>query len=291
MKIIEDLKNLDLVYIIGHDNIDADSYFSSYVLSRILRRFGINAYFTILDNYTLSLENKELIEDYVKEKPFILKIEDINNKNFILVDHNDIAQSLKNNNCNVIFAIDHHIDTKTIKNCYTKEYTSTLLYIYDMFKKTYKFNKFEKDLIALSVMADSEYLTSSRFKESDKILYDELNVDLDVNKIRDKYFKTTDFNLDINYNIKSNYKLYNIENHVINRVILKGYSKDKNYLDIYLKEINDMYDNSLVIWIEYDTKKTYVYYKEYLFKVYDYVLTSSVLIINDLLEKEKWNTK
>ena len=285
-KIIEELKKIDEIHIIGHNNIDADSYFSSCVLSKILKSFNINAHFTILDNYIYSDENKELINDYLKVKPLIINSNELDNKNFILVDHNDIDQSIKNNNSNILFAIDHHIDSNKLKYCYTVEYTSTLLYIYKLFKNIYSFDNEDKNLIALSVLADSEYLTSSRFKESDKELYDELDLNLDVNKLRDKYFKTTDFSLDINYNIANNYKLYNIENNTINRVILKGYYNDRVYINKYINEISNRYDNSLLIWIEYDTKKTFVFYNGKLEKEYNYVLTSSVLIIKDLIKNK-----
>jgi len=278
------LKKINKIYIIGHNNIDFDSYFSSYILSKILKNFNINAEFTILDDYNISEDSKEIIDDYNKEEPIILNREAIDNKNFIFVDHNDINQSLKNNNCNILFAIDHHIDSKKVKECYSVEYTSTLLYIYDLFKNIYNFSKVEKELIALSVMTDSEYLTSSRYKESDKKLYEELNVDIDYKKVRDKYFKTTDFNLDIKFNITNNHKPYNIENRNIDRVILKGYSKDRYNIPIYLEKINKIYSNNFVIWDEYDTLKTEVYYNGKLVKEYNYILTSSVLIIKDLIK-------
>ena len=285
MKIdISDLKKLDQIYIIGHNNVDADSYFSSYVLSNILKSFNINSDFVILDNYLISDENKELINDYLKEKPIIIKRSHIKNKNFILVDHNDLDQSLKSNKCNILFSIDHHINTNKIKKCYTDEYSSTLLYIYYLFKDIYEFSKKEKELIALSVMADSEYLTSTRYKESDKKLYEELNVDLDNIKIRNKYFKTTDFNLEISFNIINNHKPYTIENKKIDRVILKGYFKDRHNVPKYLEKINKLFSNNFVIWNEYDTLKTEVYYKGKLVKEYDYILTSSVLILKELIE-------
>ena len=284
MKIdIDKLKKIKDIYIIGHNNIDVDSYFSSYILTKILNSFNIKCYFAILDDYIYSDENKNIINDYLKEKPIILNRKEVNNKNFILVDHNDINQSLKNNNCNILFSIDHHIDTNMVK-CYSEEYTSTLLYIYSLFKDKYNFTDEDKILIALSVMTDSEYLTSTRFKKSDKKLYDELNVKIDPKKIRDKYFKTTDFNLDIMYNIINNYKSYSIENINIDRVILKGYSSDKDNIEKYLKEINNIYDNNILIWNEYDTLKTEVYYNGKFVKEYNYILTSSVLIIKDLIK-------
>ena len=282
---LEQLKKYDEIYVIGHNNIDFDSVFSSLVLSKILKSYNINANFTILDDYTFSDENKEIINDYLKEEPIVLNREEINNKNFILVDHNDINQSLKNEDCNILFAIDHHIDCKKIKECYSLEYTSTLLYIYDIFKNIYNFNEMEKELISLSVITDSEYLTSTRFKESDKKLYDELNIQMDINKLKNKYFKTTDFTNDIDYNVKNNYKYYNIDNKEINRVILKTYNKDRKYINKYLIRINNLYNNSLFIWNEYDTLTTLVYYNNKLVKEYNYILASSVLIIKDLIKE------
>ena len=135
-------------------------------------------------------------------------------------------------------------------------------------------------------MTDSEYLTTTRFKDSDKELYDELNVDINPKEIQNKYFKTTDFNLDIDYNIKNNYKLYNIENKNINRVILKGYYNDRENINKYLSSFAKIYNNTLFIWNEYDTLKTFVYFNSKLVKEYDYILTSSVLIIKALI-KEK----
>ena len=39
--------------------MDFDSYFSSYILSRILRSLNINAIFAILDNYNIGEEDKK----------------------------------------------------------------------------------------------------------------------------------------------------------------------------------------------------------------------------------------
>ena len=283
-KIMSLVKHFDEVYILGHNNLDADSYFSSYILSNILKKLNIKAYFTILDNFKISDENKDIINDYLDEQPMILSKEDIYDKYFILVDHNDIEQSINNDKCKVLFSIDHHIDTKKVKYCFSEEYTSTLLYIYDLFKNTYNFNKKEKELIALSVMTDSEFLVSSRFKESDKILYDELNVNMNCELLRKKYFKTTDFKQNIEYNIKTNHKVYNLLNKNINRCIIKAYKDESIYKKEYIEKLDEIYINSLLIWCEYDTKKTYVYYKKNKIREYNYILTSTVLILKDIFE-------
>ncbi len=284
---IERLKEYDSLYIIGHENVDADSYFSSYLLSKVLKSFGINAIFTVLDDYVILDEDVKLVDDYLKEKPFVLEREKIEGKNFILVDHNDIDQSLKNDKCKIVLAIDHHIDSGKVKHYYSVEYTSTALYIYELFKDIYKFDKEEKELIAISVMTDSCYLTTSRFKESDEKIYKELNVKLDVKEMRYKYFKTTDFSLDVDYNIKNNFKFYNINNRSFNRVMIKAYEKDRDKIEIYLKRVNELYNHSLLIWDEFDTLITRVYYKGKLIKEYKEIVTSTILILKELLKEGK----
>ena len=133
-------------------------------------------------------------------------------------------------------------------------------------------------------MTDSEYLTSSRYKKTDKLLYDELNVSLNVNDLRNKYFKTTNFNNDIKSNIQSNYKVYNIDNKTINRVIIKGYKKDNIHINNYLYEFNMLYKNTLLIWCEYNTKKTYVYFNLDKVREYNCILTSTILILKELIK-------
>ena len=186
-KIINELKKYKELYIIGHNNIDCDSYFSSYILYKVLKKQGINVIFSILDTYNILEEDKKAINDFKIEDPVIIDSKDINNKKFILVDHNDPDQSIKTVD-NIVLSIDHHIESNKVKNCYSLEYTSTCLYIYDIFRDVYKFNQKERDIIALTVMSDSCFLTTSRFKVSDQELYKELNTSLDVNKIRKKYY-------------------------------------------------------------------------------------------------------
>ena len=80
------------IYVIGHNNPDADSIISSYILSNILKSMHINSHFCILDkNYDYTFHDKKLLEDNFKYKPEI--VNDLN-KYFILVDHNDL-QGLK----------------------------------------------------------------------------------------------------------------------------------------------------------------------------------------------------
>ncbi len=154
LKIIKELKEYNELYVIGHNNIDSDSFFSSYLLSKILQSFGINAKQCILEDYQILEDDRGEIETFKKEDPIVLPKEEIKDKTFILVDHNDPDQSLKMN-ANIVLSIDHHIVTNKVKNCYSIEYTSTGLYLYDLFKEIYSFSQEEKDIIALTVITDS----------------------------------------------------------------------------------------------------------------------------------------
>lgn len=168
------------IYVIGHKYPDVDSIFASYLLAKILTSKKIPSVFAVLEQeYDFCEEDKSMIQDYLP-KPSVV-VTNSSNATFLLVDHNDPNQSV--GDANIIGCIDHHINTKKIKNIVERECDSTLLLIYDLFKEDYQFDKKEKELIALSVIADTEYLKSSRFQECDQIIYDLLQVSLDVEEL------------------------------------------------------------------------------------------------------------
>ena len=291
LKIINDLKKYDELYILGHNNIDSDSYFSSYLLYKILKSFNLNVHFCMLDDYSILEEDKKEIEDFKQEEPIILKRNEIKDKTFILVDHNDPSQSLKEDKSNIALSIDHHIISRKVDNCFSSEFTSTGLFIYSLFKEVFTFSQDLKDIVALTVMADSCFLTTSRFKESDKLLFNELHTALDVNDIRKKYFRITDFNMNIDFNINNNHKVYHVDDIEINRVIIKGYDNEKKYMDEYVKRSNEIFDNNLFIWNDFENLITYVYFEGKLLKTYNHIVTSSMLITKDLINEIKSTCK
>ena len=165
--IISKCKNKE-IYVLGHKNPDADSIISSYILSNVLKGLGANAQFAVLsEDYNYCESDIKLITDYVKNKPVI--VDDVSNKLFVLVDHNNLEGLSKEN---VLGAIDHHIITGEVYDTLEIEYASTCLLIYDLFKDKYEFNDNEKELIALSVLDDTDYLCSSRFTLEDKKVFD-----------------------------------------------------------------------------------------------------------------------
>ena len=120
-RIIDLARKEDDVYILGHNNPDCDSMFSSYLLEEILKGLGINAHACILsENYNLADCDSDIIVDYLPEVPEI--INSVDDKKFILVDHNTLDGIPKEN---VIGAFDHHRISNQVDNLIEMEYAST----------------------------------------------------------------------------------------------------------------------------------------------------------------------
>ena len=276
--IISKCKNKE-IYVLGHKNPDADSIISSYILSNVLKWLGAIAQFAVLsEDYNYCKSDIKLITDYVKVKPVI--VDDVNNKLFVLVDHNNL-EGLSSDN--VLGAIDHHIITGEVYDTLEIEYASTCLLIYDLFKDKYEFSDDEKELIALSVLADTDYLCSSRFTEEDKKLFNELNFKLDVSELQKKYFLVNDMNLSIEDNLKVNYKEYD-KSTKIKRSLIYTYTDDyKNNISKYVEYLKDK-NEWLLIWCDFESKNTYVYFKGEIYEV-GKLITSTNLIFKYLEEQ------
>lgn len=261
------------VYVVGHKNPDVDSIVSSLVLCEVLKSFGIDARFGIREG---SIIDKALVDEYVMDN-----YEVINNtidKKFILVDTNSLDGI---SSSQVIGAIDHHMITGEVEDLIEIEYASCALLIYDLFKDRFEFNKYLKDLIALSVICDTMYLTSSRFGEYDKKIFEELGSNYDVDYLKHKYLTTTDFDLDISYNLKSDYKEYHYNDRFIRRSMINSYTDEFNeYYNLYTSHM-DINGIDLLIWCDFDKKVTYYNYlgENY---VFPFFTTSSMLIIKYL---------
>ncbi len=128
---------------------------------------------------------------------------------------------------------------------------------------------------------------TSRYKESDKVLMNELKPTINAEDLRKKYFKTTDFSQEIDYLIHNNHKVYHVDDFEINRVIMKGNREDREKVQRIIQRSNELYPNNLFIWNEYDSKHTMVYYRGLLLKEYDLIITSSMLITKDLIKEIK----
>lgn len=279
-KILSKAKEQDMVYVIGHKRPDIDSIFSSYLLSNVLNHLGINSRPCILNNgYEVVENDKAMLKDY---KTFDLEVLDSTNYSFILVDHNHLDGLDKEN---VIGAIDHHMHTNEVDNVLEMEYASTGLLIYDLFKDVYPFSKEEKELIGLTVLTDTEYLTSSRFSEEDELLYDELGLELDVSSLQKKYFKISDFS-DFDQLLYSDYKEYDFEGEHINRSIIKSYTDEFNsYFETVKEHIKNKKGIWLVIWNNYESRETFAIFKGEVYRL-DFFTTSTNLVLKYLKESK-----
>ena len=238
------------VYVIGHNNPDCDSFFSAILLSRILKNYGVDAVSCVRDKNFI---DKDIVNDINKDDYQV--INDFDDKKFILVDHNNLLGIPKEN---VIFSIDHHRITGNVLNLIEIEYASCGLLIYDLFKEKYQFNVLEKMYIIMTVLTDTDYLTSSRFSCYDKELFNEVNYcNIDISGLKKKYFKTTDFNNNIIDNLINNSKEYNFNDKVIRRSLITGYGDDYDmYYDKYVSSMRDAHID-LLIFCDYENMKTY----------------------------------
>lgn len=278
-KIITNSK--DEVYILGHNHPDADSLFSSYLLSNILNSMSIKTHFCILScDYEYSQNDIKLINDHFTIKPEV--IDNLENKKFILVDHNTLDGLDKNN---VVGAIDHHIISYQVDNTLEIEYASTALLIYDLFKDVYLFTPKEKLLIGLTVLADTEYLCSSRYSLEDQKLFESLKLNINIKDYQKRYFVTTDFTKNITDNINSNMKQYDYEEKLINRVLISSYTIEfNNYFEKYIAEIKKIAGYWLLIWADYDKKNTTIYYNNNIYEL-NYLTTSTYVVFKELKNK------
>ncbi len=268
----------DEVYILGHNHPDADSIISSYLLSNILNSMNIKAHFCVLSSgYEYSPNDIKLINDHFDVLPEV--IDNVENKRFILVDHNTLDGL---NQDSVVGAIDHHIISYQVSNILEMEYASTALLIYDLFKDSYSFNSEEKLLIGLTVLADTEYLCSSRYRLEDQKLFESLDLSLNINEYQQKYFITTDFTKSITDNISSNMKQYDYNDKKINRILISSYTSDfNNFFKSYIEQMKKLPGYWLLIWADYEKKNTTIYYDDNIYEL-DYLTTSTYVVFKEL---------
>lgn len=286
---LDDLKKYEPIYVIGHMNPDIDTAASSKLVSSILNSKGIKSYYAILDkNYEFNEYNKRLINDVMSYNPVIIKTEDINKYNWFLTDHNDPEQSV-GLSANIVGCIDHHMNSKKVKNIILSDIGSAALFVYDLFKKEYSFNEEEKRSIFFAFMDDSKYGMSSRYKESDAIIADELGFGRNYKELFRKYFIPTDLTKGIEYVINNGYKKVRYENIFFESSFIETYGI--NGLEEYKKIIKSK-ESFLGRWVDYESEKTYVIFKydnKIYEKEYPFIASRATTVMKDLIEYLKVN--
>ena len=91
----EIFKGIDTVYITGHRNPDADSIVSAKIMSDILNDNGIKAQWVFFKGDKVDPSSRMLLEDSFDSTPLVITEADMDGKKFLLVDHNDVLQSVE----------------------------------------------------------------------------------------------------------------------------------------------------------------------------------------------------
>lgn len=280
---IKKLKKFEPIYVIGHSNIDIDSAISSKILSEIFNFFNIKSYYAILDKkYRFDKYNKKMLDACSNFEPKIITFNDITKHNYFLVDHNDFLQSV-GKGVNVVGCIDHHPNSKKIKNAIITDCCATSLYLYELFKNIYKFTDEQKKQIFMAFLNDSTFGKSSRYKQSDKKLIEELGFSTDYEELFQKYFIPTDLTNGITDAIYNGHKKYQFGNTYFESGYIETFGTDG--LKEYEKKVKNL-KNFLGIWIDYEELITYVFFSyNGTFKKwkYNFVASRATTILNDVL--------
>lgn len=273
----------DDVYIIGHSNPDADSLISSYLLSKVLKSFGIEAHFAVIgDSSEYANKDSKLLSNVFKEAPVI--IDDITDKKFIFVDHNNLGSF---DPSQVLGAIDHHIVTEEIFDTIGIEYASTALLIYDLFKDSYEFTEEDRYLIGVSVLSDTDYLRSKRFTDEDRKLYESLKLNINEAEMIKEYYSLCDFNKSIQDNLKWDYKKYVVNGKTIHRSTIYSNTEDYiNHFEDYVNYLTLVDYDCMLIWCDVQECKTYVLFDSVIYD-FDGVISSTTYLMKKIENTKK----
>lgn len=283
-KYIENLKQYEPIYVIGHSKIDIDSAIASKILSEILNYFGIKAYYAILnENYFFDEYNKRMLDDCIKFEPKIIKKQKVEKYNYFLVDHNDYLQSV-GPKAKIVGCIDHHPNSNKVENAIITDCCATSLYLYSVFKEIYTFNEEQKYQIFMAFLNDATFGKSSRYKKSDEKIAKELGFTANYDDLFKKYFIPTNLEYGVKYALYNGHKKYEFENVKFESGYIEAFGT--NGIKEYEKLIEDK-ENFLGIWIDYNVPITYVFFNcnGILRKwKYDFVASRATTILNDTLD-------
>ena len=292
---INSLKKYEPIYVIGHNNPDVDTMLSSYLLSNILKYFGIKSYYCFLrEGYTPSSYNGRLVNDYLDFNPIIIDNNDVSNYHFALVDHNDPMQSIKTAE-NVVFGMDHHRDSGKASNILFGKTCSNGLFIYEYFKDIYNFSEKEKELIYLTTMCDTLFFKSDRYTSYNRDLINELGIDLDSEKLLKKYFAPTDLSMGIKKYLEKSDRDFAYHGVLFSSSVIHSFDDNNKILE-YKEEISKRNDNHLGMWRDLTNNKTYAFLKvngQFTEFQYDLIASRASTVMLDVIEflKQQKNEK
>ena len=156
--------------ITGHKNPDTDSICSSIVMEKIAKFFGVNAEAVRLGELN---KETEYVFKYINKQPqrMITKVDD--GQKLILVDHNELTQSVDNrDNAEILAVIDHHrisdFKTATPLYYYAKPVGCTATILYEiMTDKNIEISKEDAILLISAISSDTLLLKSPTCTDED----------------------------------------------------------------------------------------------------------------------------
>lgn len=170
--------------VFGHKNPDTDSICSSISLAYLKNQLGEEA-----TAYALGEVRKEAqyaLNHFNVEAPQILNIDDLTDKNVVLVDHNEYAQSADGiEKANIVEIIDHHkiggITTDVPISFRVMPVGCTCTIVYNMFKENnVEVPKHIAGLLLSAILSDTLLFKSPTTTEKDKLACEELSKIADV---------------------------------------------------------------------------------------------------------------
>lgn len=162
--------------VFGHKNPDTDSICSSIALSHLKNQLGFEA-----KPYALGEVRKEAqyALDYFKvDAPELLK--DVKNKDVVLVDHNELAQTADGiEEANIVEIVDHHkvdISTDVPISIRVMPVGCTCTIVYQMYKENnVEVPKHIAGLLLSAILSDTLLFKSPTTTEMDKLACEELS--------------------------------------------------------------------------------------------------------------------
>lgn len=281
----EKFKDFEPLYVIGHKKPDVDSVVSTILLTNIFKSNGIVAYPCFLkEDYDIDEYNLGVLNDCCSLND-IIKIDNLDTNNYVLVDHNDPIQSVGFGK-RIVWGIDHHLDAKILTNIVIDDICSCSLKIYTYFKDIYNFSNEEKFMIYIAALTDTLFYKGSRFNKDDKVIIDSLGFDFDVESLFKKYFIPTDVSMGIDNLFLDVSKQYVYNNVTFFSIVVKTFN-EFDYLKKEFREKVYKSSNCLGIWIDLDKEMTYAYFnlngevKEFM---YDFIASRAATVIPDVFK-------
>jgi manganese-dependent inorganic pyrophosphatase len=181
-----------MIIVIGHNNPDTDSVVAAKVLASLLKRSGQDVFARIADD--VNRETEFIFKELGEEIPKKIKQDEMKEKSFFLVDHNDISQSVASKE-DVVGVLDHHLlsGMRTDKAIFfrVEPIGSTATLVYKMFKeRNVEIEREEGGLLLAGIISDTLNLTSSTTTSEDIDAYYELAelTGVDANNFAEKMF-------------------------------------------------------------------------------------------------------